>query len=603
MIEWIHHRPPRACNETEIRVAERLKGLAESPFMWTVIWGYYYRDKAGMAREGDFLILGPAGGVLVLEVKHSLPRHFSETGQWEGAGGDDPFVQLQMEWQGVIHGIKAKGNPPFVEKALCVPGATSPPDVETFQGIPRRWLVTGNDLDNWTATWLRIFGDHARHPVDPLQKRAVLAAFGQGLLPEEKRAFVDHTEEFFKRQFESRFVLLDQLSANRQLLVSGGTGTGKTWHALEQAARYAAQGNGRRVLFLTYNKALTAQLRRLVALRHINPGEVVVRGWEELFFELLSVTDQNVAGPPQGSETEVIRSFYEIELPRLVLKTSRDPELRAKWPIFDAMVVDEGQDHDTRWPAQIDAGETESGGWWHIYQLLLREGRDAPASIFFDAAQRPPFRVAERFDPDVLTNTWSQPAHVRLQPAVRYTRPLWQFICDHPSPATMGMIRALGNGDHLPEGPEPATHELPAGGDMRDLVEKILVKWQKSGLCEPGDVLLLHAQSSLAKSPLGDCRVILGRNLRECTESEDEPGTIRHTSIHKAKGLDAKAVILIGLPRHQDLSSDYDHYSWFMAVSRARQLLAIVESPSTPPEESANLSRQIPLDTEPEKVL
>ena len=55
-----------------------------------------------MQREGDFLILGPAGGLLVLEVKSSLPRHFPETGRWEGAGGDDPFSQLNTEWQGVI---------------------------------------------------------------------------------------------------------------------------------------------------------------------------------------------------------------------------------------------------------------------------------------------------------------------------------------------------------------------------------------------------------------------------------------------------------------------------------------------------------------------
>lgn len=34
MIEWIHHRPPRACHETEIRVAERLNGLADSPHLW-----------------------------------------------------------------------------------------------------------------------------------------------------------------------------------------------------------------------------------------------------------------------------------------------------------------------------------------------------------------------------------------------------------------------------------------------------------------------------------------------------------------------------------------------------------------------------------------
>jgi hypothetical protein len=578
MIEWILHHPPHASHPSEIRVAERLKSLDASPYPWTVIWGYYYQDSRGMQREGDFLILGPAGGLLVLEVKSSLPRHFPETGRWEGADGDDPFQQLHNEWQGVIKGIRAKGNPPFIEKALCVPGADAPVDVENFQGIPRNWLVTGNDLENWLATWLRIFAGHVRNPVDPLQKRAVLEAFGQGSLPEEKRAFIDHTEQLFERQFTSRFALLDQLSENRQLLIHGGTGTGKTWHALELAFRHARQGDGQRVLFLTYNKALTAQLRRIVALRQIERGEVIVRGWEDLFLELCSLAGRPASLPPPGSTTETIRKFYDVELARLVLEISRDPVLRLTWPSFDALVVDEGQDHDTCWHAEIETLTGETGGWWHIYQTLLKQGRDSPSGVFYDAAQRPPFRAAERFDPAVLAAAWSQPAHVRLQPAVRYTRPLWQFFRDHSSPVTAGMIDALGQGDHLPEGPDAEVHSLAAGTDACKLIESIITRWKKSGLCDPPDVLILHAQSDITRSPLGDRRILAGHNLRECTEQEDAPNTIRHTSIHKAKGLDSKAVILIGLPRHQDLARDYDHYSWFMGASRARQLLAVVEA-------------------------
>lgn len=114
-----------------------------------------------------------------------------------------------------------------------------------------------------------------------------------------------------------------------------------------------------------------------------------------------------------------------------------------------------------------------------------------------------------------------------------------------------------------------------ATGQEADL---ILARWKKSGLCDPSDVLILHSQSDIANSPLGDRRVLAGRNLRECTEEEDSPGCIRHTSIHKAKGLDSKAVILIGMPPHRDLATDYAHFSWFMAVSRARQLLAVVEN-------------------------
>ena len=50
-----------------------------------------------------------------------------------------------------------------------------------------------------------------------------------------------------------------------------------------------------------------------------------------------------------------------------------------------------------------------------------------------------------------------------------------------------------------------------------------------------------------------------------------------HTSIHKAKGLDSKAVILIGMPPQQSLASHDEPSTRCLAVSRARQLLAVVE--------------------------
>jgi len=179
-----------------------------------VIWGYYYTDSRGTRREGDFLILGPFGGLLVLEGKSRLPRHFAETGRSEGAGENDPIEQLQEEWKEVIRGIEAKGRPPLVEKALCVPEAIAPPDVDLFQGIDRHWLVTDNNLSNWNATWSRIFKRHAQTPVTDEQKRAVIAAFGQGSLPKEKRASIDHTEELFRRQFQSRFLISSPIIAS-----------------------------------------------------------------------------------------------------------------------------------------------------------------------------------------------------------------------------------------------------------------------------------------------------------------------------------------------------------------------------------------------------
>ena len=83
--------------------------------------------------------------------------------------------------------------------------------------------------------------------------------------------------------------------------------------------------------------------------------------------------------------------------------------------------------------------------------------------------------------------------------------------------------------------------------------------------------------STTSKSPasaLGDTRAIATHNLRDVLE--DTEGAIRHTSINKAKGLDSRAVILIGCEPVSETLSDWDAYAWFMGVSRARQLLAVV---------------------------
>jgi len=80
---------------------------------------------------------------------------------------------------------------------------------------------------------------------------------------------------------EGNYELLDQISGNRQFIVQGGTGTGKTWLVLELARRWACTGPAdSRVLFLTYNLALTDFIRDLVRLMRLRGrlprGEIVV---------------------------------------------------------------------------------------------------------------------------------------------------------------------------------------------------------------------------------------------------------------------------------------------------------------------------------------
>jgi hypothetical protein len=75
MARWIDQRPVDRCNATELAVAKRLARLDDE---WVIRWGFYYETD----REGDLVILGPTGGVPVLEVKGGDLRKLSTIGRW-----------------------------------------------------------------------------------------------------------------------------------------------------------------------------------------------------------------------------------------------------------------------------------------------------------------------------------------------------------------------------------------------------------------------------------------------------------------------------------------------------------------------------------------
>jgi hypothetical protein len=584
MARWFHNRPSDHCDEHEIKVAKLLARLSKR---WTIRWGFYYTDNHGVRREGDFLIFDPLHGLLVLEVKGHRFRQFAPTGAWEGdpeKNRDHPLFQLDQEHAGVLRALDAvaPGWHP-VAKALCLPNEFIPEGQTQFQGIARDQIVDRRDLDRFESIFGRFFGGEPTRNLDR-HREVFLEAYGKGAKPEELRHFLDHNEILFRKQLTRQYGLLDILRDNRQLLIEGGAGTGKTWHAVEQAVRFAEAGDGARVLLLCYNLALGRLLRDLVSRRPLERGEIVVFPWEELAGHLLSECGlSNEAPGPESTREEKIR-HYDRELPGLLLACVREAEFADRLPRYDALVVDEAQDHDTAFAAGIgsDEGEDEAGdcGWWTIYFALLREGTRSPMALFYDGAQRPPFRGSGGFEIQRLATSLSQPAFARLPHALRYTRPVFEFLGTLRAPGTEALIARLHEPDDLPEGPDVVISSLPKAtpAEVEAEVGRIIAAWTEIGYCRAEEVLILHTRTDLQKSALGGCRELAGLPLIEYGTAP-EPGkkAIRHLSINRAKGLDAVAVIVVGVAPFASLTRIDDQYTYFMGASRAKQLLGVVE--------------------------
>jgi superfamily II DNA or RNA helicase len=109
------------------------------------------------------------------------------------------------------------------------------------------------------------------HPVPEEERKVFLDSFAKDISPKEIKRFVTETDRILLRQTIAEYQVLDLLRDNRQLIVKGGPGSGKTWLALEQAFRYAEEGL--QVLLLCYNVALAEQLSALVAKRNFETGK------------------------------------------------------------------------------------------------------------------------------------------------------------------------------------------------------------------------------------------------------------------------------------------------------------------------------------------
>jgi hypothetical protein len=589
MARWFHNRPSEKCDETEIKVANKLRRLGKR---WTIRWGFYYQDNNGLRREGDFLIFDPLHGLLVLEVKGDRFRQFAPTGRWEGdpeKDKDHPLFQLDQEHAGVLKTL-TETEPGWrpVAKALCLPNVVIPEGQKTWEGIPREMIVDGRDLERIDSVFARFF--EGEPPRDIQKHREVfLRAYGKGGRPEDLKHFIDHNEIIFRKQLTRQYQLLDILEGNQQLFIEGGAGTGKTWNAVEKAVRLAENGEGAHVLLLCYNIALSRFLRGLVSRRKLERGTITVYQWEELAHHLLSACGMESGAPPSDASREDKLRYYDQELPALLLECVREAEFTDRLPRFDALVVDEAQDHDTAFPDAPDASDAPGGnsadnsaaecGWWSIYFALLREGPASPIALFYDTAQRPPFRGRGGFDARLIAARLSQPAFARLPHALRYTQPIYDFLQTLNSPGTEGLVAQLSEPDDLPEGPDVITVDLKEAGEeeVRAAVTRIISDWVEVGYCLPEDVLILHTRTDLKASVLGACGTLAGLPLVEYgTTPEEGKKAIRHLSINRAKGLDAVAVIMVGTEPFQQIRKVDNQYTYFMGASRAKQMLAVV---------------------------
>ncbi len=262
--------------------------------------------------------------------------------------------------------------------------------------------------------------------------------------------------------------------------------------------------------------------------------------------------------PPQGAPLIDFDDYYATLHSVLLAAVIAD----GYEPPYDALIVDEAQDHRT--------------DWWEIYFSLLTGGKNSQMGIYYDPDQRPAFFSGE-FSIAKVSESLPSKAHLQLRETRRYTRPIFEYLCSLQSEETDRLIGGL-HSSYLLAGPEVMVKDAPNPDMARSAAAALLKEWFEAKLVTPEETLLLFP-----KDPFSDKYRMFeeGAYFANCqiipADSPDagKKGFLRATSFNKSKGLDARAVVLIGTSTWEDLTPDQRQPYW-IAASRARQMLAIL---------------------------
>lgn len=254
------------------------------------------------------------------------------------------------------------GKPRMIHMVI-LPDTTLGPE-DPSPGLPRQWIIDKDQLPDAAG---RIFDlltgplknePHRMPGVDAVDDAAEILG-GRGDRQAELAGMLAVRGDHVDRLTADQYTVLDLARRIPRIEVIGGPGTGKTWLAIEQARRWAA--DGKRVALVCYSRGLSTWIARRVA------------AWPKALRRNVRVHTYHALGVEWGLEIRdgQGQEYWEQTLPAQMTDLARAlPDERR----FDALIVDEAQDCP-------DA-------WWPSLLAALRDPDTAQLAVFADEQQR-----------------------------------------------------------------------------------------------------------------------------------------------------------------------------------------------------------------------
>lgn len=343
----------------------------------------------------------------------------------------------------------------------------------------------------------------------------------KGILEQIDSQILKYTDE--------QITLFEAISNNDRIVVTGSAGTGKTVIGLEYAKRCAKRGE--RVLFLTYNRMLAEYLRHKSNDANLNITH---------FHGFLSRYIEVIEG--QGSS-----EYYEGTLPNQFLDYCSTNEIEK----YDIVIIDEGQDLlRFNYLLCIDAilSNTLERGKWCI---LLDPNQNIYNSEFDSCFEMINSYQHTNFELSINCRNTKQIGSVNLALHDNFQHPKYMRVNGENV-----VLSPYGNIGELTKQLKKTIKDLVKKGvDLNEVIILLPYRFENSSL----------SGENIFKS------ICSFKRATELDFISPLPNTLRYSTVHSYKGLEAKIIILLDF----DFMTDKHKLLSYIAMSRAKTLLYV----------------------------
>lgn len=571
---------------------------------WNVVAGNG-RMQAG---EADFIIIHPAKGILVLEVKGGRVRYDPKAGRWYVLDRHnhqdrirDPFTQAMASTKILGRKLSAVARTrPYASLYRMAYGVWFPDmDWPRQQGGELRLIdeqvLYRVDLRQPESALDRLFrfaqGTLTLPPALPLDAMtALLNLLAPDLTPVESplaRSFDEDSAQLARLTYEQSARLAAMWHAYRQLAIPGHAGTGKTVLAMEMAWRLADTGS--HVLLLCANQTLAEHLlARLTADPRWN-GDNFGDNFTVWSLRDLLTTAAHLGGRKrdEAGRLDALSSPGQKNLAAILMENLHVLATKGTPLLFDAILVDEAQDIDEPVWAPLhsmlraaddpaEAMETTEG---------TQEDTESNAASHFYAFYDP----AQRIIPGEWDPAWT--GLPVLDPPLarncRNTQAIYQLMATlNPRLREAPFIGPAGRPIDFIDPMPLAKEAVPADvrGRRRDgesiALERVLDDLTSHQGIKPEHILVITCRSTTSGSAnatrwLRASEQDIGRHRLRWLGAKRPAGFISFATIRSAKGMEAPVVVLVELDGIGEQDKRRDQLL-FTAVSRARFHLIVL---------------------------